>query len=130
MRQFQMLVVVLLTAITVELALVVIKLPTPPLQAAPSPPNSATFTPEDPHDTLKRQLADVQKQIARLDARLHDDSRRLLATCYLAHSAWFYLFNPGVHPAPIQDINKIYCTAQGWNTAQPRDKNMDIPFGP
>ena len=70
MGRFQVLLVVLLTGIALELGLIAVKLPTSAAHAAPiQAPGTAI---EDPHDTLKRQIAEVQRELA-------GDRQRLVA---------------------------------------------------
>ena len=74
MRYFQVLALTLLTAITLELGLIAVKLPTPTVHAAPiQAPGTAI---EDPHDTLKRQIAEFQRELQR---DIAGDRQRLVA---------------------------------------------------
>ncbi len=151
MRYFQALLLVLLTAITLELGLVITKLPTPTVQAqAPS-----TNLPEDPHETLKRQVADVAKRLGAIESQLtvirqampnmarpsssgvSDDSKRLLMTCYMvAQMFWSgpgrlqdiagQLSSPQASQPPRDKMDQ--CTSRFWKSAA--FSNFDIPFGP
>jgi hypothetical protein len=123
MKHFQVLLLTLLTAITFELGSIVAKLPTPEAHAAPP----AVYGPalEDPHDTLKRQIGAVQAQIAKLDSRVNDDSKRLLITCTFAKQALDSASK--AYPTDFSDAIRR-CTARGWNASLLN--NFDIPFGP
>ena len=154
MKHFQVLIVALLTAITFELGWMAIKLPTPEAHAQvpsriPTPPAI-----EDPHEALKRQITEVQRELAgdrqrlaaieqqvarvqqneeRVLSRVNDDSKRLLTTCVIA---WIVPNLVGVPSsrAPSEEAYvtgaKKRCTAQGWNaTATTILNNFDVSFG-
>ncbi len=79
MRHFQVLMVALLTAITFELGLMIVKLPTPAVQAQ-VPRNIPTpTTMEDPHEILKRQIVEVQRGLADVQRGLGSEGQRLTA---------------------------------------------------
>jgi hypothetical protein len=120
MRHFQVLMLALLAAITFELGLVIIKFPTPTVQAtAPS-----TYIPEDPHETLKRQLTDVTRRLGTIEQRLTSDSKRLLVTCIIA-------FTGMSRTSGQTDLAVKSCSAQGWSSElMNKYNNFDIPFGP
>jgi hypothetical protein len=74
---------------------------------------------------LKRQLAGIQDQIAKLAYRVNDDSKRLLITCTSAYAAESFAGKYYPHDFS-ENIRK--CTARGWNASLLN--NFDIPFGP
>jgi len=120
MRTFQVLLLALLTAIMFELGLVVIKLPTPAVRAAAP----STYIPEDPHEALKRQLADVTRRVGNIEQRLTTDSRRLLAVCTMLYPLTEKY--PGDFDSAVRR-----CTAQGWTgIVLNKFNNLDVPFGP
>jgi hypothetical protein len=133
------LVIILLAAITFELGLIIIKLPTPTAQAQVSAATYPTQIPnlEDPHETLKRQVAAVQQQLTRVTQnedkllyRAGDDSKRLLMTCVQLTRAYKAVHGgtPG-HPGLSGGFADLEpCIARGWTASY--WNNFDIPFGP
>jgi hypothetical protein len=148
MTQFQVLALALLTAITFELGLIAVKLPTPAAHAAfPQQPAPSL---EDPHETLKRQINELQRELGRVSQsvekvsqnvqmvtaaqerivyRVNDESKRLLVTCFMM----------SVHFA--QGLSNVFktdngsslerCTARSpWGGSGTFMGNYDVPFGP
>ncbi len=121
MRMFQVLLLTLLVVITFELGLLIVKLPIPAVQATVP---SSTYIPEDPHETLKRQLTDVTRRLGTIEQRLASDSRRLLGMCAMVYPI------TEKYPGDFDSAIKR-CTAQGWSAvALNKFNNFDLPFGP
>ena len=153
MRRFQVLMLALLIAITIELGLIVVKLPTPAVHAGAYQQPAPAL--EDPHETLKRQITEVQRELAgdrqRLTAieqqiarvsqnvqnvtqteekvlsRVNDDSKRLLVTCFMEAS----IFIKTVSGAGTTGAQS-YCKSVGWTRQSGPSLAMDFdtPFGP
>ena len=131
--------VILLAAIAFELGVIIIKRPTPTAQAQVSAATYPTQIPnlENPHETLKRQVAAVQQQLARVTKnedkllyRVSDDSKRLLMTCVQLTRTYKAVLGgtPG-HPGLSGGFTDLEpCTARGWTASS--WNNFDIPFGP
>ena len=138
MRHFQALLLVLLTAITIELGLLVVKSPTSAVQAQtriPTPPAM-----QDPHDlirvqldriqselvTVERELAATRQQMAGVTQKVNDDSKRLLVTCHeVAQMAHRYGNLPPTRP----QVAAGPCTGSYWEQNPPFYGTFNIPFG-
>ncbi|HLJ58775.1 MAG TPA: hypothetical protein VKZ50_03495 [bacterium] len=140
MKQFQVLTIVLLTAITFELGTILVNLPTPDAHAAPLAPAPAA---QGPAYALDKDLTDISTRLGNIESKLtalqqaqtvlqqtqvnmfskeNDDSKRLLMTCFMI--AQMYLNGPvGQGKNPLDS-----CTAHGWSASS--FGNFSIPFGP
>ncbi len=140
MRHFHALLLALLAVIATELGLVAMKLPTPAVQAQTPPRNIPTPAPlQDPHDAIKGQLTEVQRELAgdrqrliAMERRVNDDSKRLYATClWVAELNWYLLPQPAWKGHKPDDSREL-CWARWYINAGHFFANarFDIPFGP
>lgn len=141
MRYFHVVLIGLLALIAVELGVVAIKLPTPAAQAQTQPPRYAPAPAlQDPHDVIKAQLTQVQRELAGNNQRLatierqlasmgqnedkllfyeSNDYKRLFVTCWMISQSRAGNTTPAAGP----------CTYGFW-TRPAQFNNFEVPFGP
>ena len=104
MRLFQMLIAVLLTAITIELGLLVVKSPMPTIQAQTQTPTPPAM--QDPHDVLKAQIAALDRRLSAMEQQNTDIAQTMRGaaavmggTCRMVSQIWTKV-GLGANPFP------------------------------
>ena len=153
MRHFQALLLAVLAVISVELGILISKLPTPAAQATQYAPPGNYPTVQNPQPVNPSSLVDqfatlngkedkiIQNQSAIYSAivrasqtgnnvlsRVNDDSKRLLMTCYMSAQVFGSqaLAGPSAAGAPR---NRLDLCRSGWWKAEAFN-NFNIPWGP
>jgi hypothetical protein len=138
MRNFQVLLIGLLTVIACELGMVAVRLPASPAQAQTAPRYAPAPALQDPHDVIKTQLAQVQRALAEdrqrliaMEQRMNDDSKRLYATCmWVSESTIYHIGKEMGAKAPR--VPEDLCRARYYIDSGHffANANFNIPFGP